>query len=124
VPQPERIAQGLRVGLRDRALEADGVDAVRVQAQLVAAAVRDDLGAVAVEQPAQLGDVELDHLGRGRGRIACPQAFDQRVDRHRRVRAEREDCQQRPLFRGAERDRPAVDGRLDRPEQLKLHAVS
>ena len=117
-PQPERLA---RLLLLDQALEANGVDAFHVELQLITAPVGDDLGAVAVEQPPELGDVELHHLRRGRRRVLAPEPIHQQLDRDGRVGAEREHRQQRALLRRAERDRPAMDCRLDRPEQLKVH---
>jgi hypothetical protein len=55
-PQPQRVA---RRTVRDEALEQRRVDAVWSEAELVAVAARDDLGAVGTgaQRLAQLGDV-------------------------------------------------------------------
>ena len=80
VPQRERLAR--RAALQ-QPLEARRVHLAVGELELVAAAARDDLRAVAVQQRPQVRDVELDHLRRARRRLLAPQALDQRVGRHR-----------------------------------------
>ena len=124
-PKSERLA-GYRLGAcgaLDQALEAPGVDRIRVHTQLVAATVGDDLGVAAREQAPQLRHIELNHLRRRRRRVVAPQPVHQAVDGDRGVRVEGEDGQQGSLLRCAKRDRPSVEGRRDWPEQLHVQAV-
>jgi hypothetical protein len=80
-----------------------------------------DLRVVARQHAPQLRHIQLDHLRRRRRRVLSPQPIDQAIDAHRGVRLQSEHRQQRPLLGRAKRDRPAVERRLDRPEELKIH---
>ena len=111
-PQRERLA---RATLLHQVLEADRVDVVVGQLQLVAAAAGHDSNAVAVEQPAQVRHVELQHLRRARRRLLPPQALDEAIGRHRPARLEREHREHRPLLARAQLDRPVSELHLGRP---------
>ena len=100
--------------LADQPLEAQRVDQVAVDLQLVAAPARDDLGvAAAGEQLAQPPHVVLDHLARARRRLLTPQALDQPVCGDEPVGLEAEHRQDRPLFRTAQRDGALISACLD-----------
>jgi hypothetical protein len=75
---PRQSASASRAALGDQTLEAARVDVVGSDPQLVAAAARDDRRP-ALEQPAQMRDVLLDHLRRRRRRVLTPQPFHQLV---------------------------------------------
>jgi hypothetical protein len=124
-PEGERLGRlpVCAVRVLEEALEAHGVDRVCRDAQLVAPRAGDDLQLGAVEHLAQLRDVELDELGRTRGRVLAPEAFRQPVDRERRVGLQRQHREQRAVLRAAELDEPAVEGRLDRAEETDLRAI-
>ena len=107
MPQGKRLA---RTRLVEQALEAHRVDGVARQLQLVAAAARDDQGAVAVERPPQVRDVELHHLRRAGRRLVAPQPLRETVRRHRPPRLEREHREHRPLLAGAQLDRARPRG--------------
>jgi hypothetical protein len=112
-PQLERVMRGggaVAGGLLDEPLEADRVDGVGADAQLVAAAAGDDLGLGALEQPAQLRDVELHHLHAAGGRVLAPEPLDQLVGRHRGVGPQPQHREHRALLRASERQRAAVAG--------------
>ena len=119
-PQRERFA-GFAVAVADGAGhevgEARHVDRSGLDAQLVAAATRDDR---ARQQLAQLRDVALQHLRRRRRRIFAPQPLDQAIDRHRAVRVERQHRQQRALLGAAQRHGVTVERRLYRREEMDL----
>ena len=126
-PQSERFT---RSAVRDaadalrklnEALEPGGVDRILVDAQLISAPVGQDLCVAIRQQPPQLRDVGLHHLGRGRRRVRPPYRVHQALDRHGRVRAEREHRQYRSLLGGAERNRAPIERRLDRPQQEHIH---
>jgi hypothetical protein len=70
-------------------LEAQRVDRILGQAQLLTAAARHDRPRVAVEQLAQLRHVALDHLRRARRRLLAPETLDQPANGDGRVRAPR-----------------------------------
>ena len=101
----------------EQALELDRVDLTIGQPQLVPPPARDDLRAVAVEQPAQTRDVELNQLGRAGRRALAPESLRQAVGRHGTPDLEREHRQDGALLARAERDRPIIEARLDRPEE-------
>ena len=109
----QRVAGGIRSApLGDQPLERRDVHVGRLDLQQVASAVRGDPDARR-KLLAQLGDVDVEELRRGRrGRLA-PQRIDQLVGIGDLPPPDRQSRQQRPVFRG--RDRRAVD--LDRPEQ-------
>jgi hypothetical protein len=111
-PQCERVTAARLV---DQAFEADRVDVAVRQAQLVAATVGDDLGAVALEDAAQVRHVELHHLRRARRRVLAPQAFGESVDRDRLPDPERQHRQDGALLGRPERNRPAIEVGLDGP---------
>jgi hypothetical protein len=124
-PQRERLARqtvgGVAGGLLDETLEARDVNGVRGDPQLVAAPTGQDLGPVACQQATQLRHVQLHHLRSRRRRGVAPETTHEAVDRDRSVRLQGEHGQHRSLLGGTQRDRPVVDGRLDRPEQPHVH---
>ena len=120
-PQRERVARRAR---GDEALEAADVEVAPVaEAQLVAAPARDDLRAVAGgrERLAEMRDVALDHLRRGRRRRLAPQPVDQLLGRDRRALAEREHRQHRPRLARADRDGLIAVAGLHGSEHSKIH---
>jgi hypothetical protein len=91
LPRPSVLAASRSLG--DKALESQRVHDLAIEAQLIVAAVGDDLNAALSDQQlAQLGDVQLHHLRRAGGLFLAPEALDQPTDRHRAVRVQ---CQQR-----------------------------
>ena len=99
----------------EQALELRRVDVAIGQLQLVAAPMGDDLCAVAVEQPAQVRHVELDHLRRAGRRMLTPEPFGETVGGDRVPDTQRQHRQHRALLRTAERERSAIEDRLDGP---------
>jgi hypothetical protein len=118
-PQRQRLA---RPRALDQTLNAKHVDLAVEQSQLVASVAGDDLRAVAVEQLAQLRDVELDQLGGTGRRSLAPQTLDQAVGRHCAPDLEREHREDRALLARSDRNRPVVEAHLDRPKQEQIHA--
>src|SRR5215211_8993583 len=79
------VAAAIR-GIADQPLEAESIDHLGIEPQLVGATVRHDLrAALAREQLAQLRDVELDVLRGARRLLLTPQTLDHPVHRDRRV---------------------------------------
>ena len=111
-PQRERLA-GTR--LFEQALEPDRVDLAAGQPQLVTAPTGHDNRTVALEQPAQVRDMLLDHLGCAWRRLIAPQALRQALRRDRMAHPQREHRQDGSLLTRTELDWPAVEARLDRP---------
>ena len=91
------------------------------QPELVAATAREDLRHAPAQQLAQLGHVQLHHLGRRRRRALAPQSLTQPIGRHGLVDLQREHRQHGALLWRPERYRPAVKARLDRPEETNVH---
>jgi hypothetical protein len=65
--------------------------------------------------------VELHHLGRARRRPLTPQTVGQAIGRDRATNLQRKHRQDGTLLAGAERDGPAIEARLDRPEEIHVH---
>ena len=122
-PQLERLAWR---AARDQPLESLRVDGIGRDPQLVPAPPRDDRGAALArgQRLAQLGHVYLHQLRRRRRRLLPPETLDQALARDRRARVEGEHRQQCPRLGTAEGDRPPVDGRLQRSQDLDVHLVS
>ena len=97
---PRQSASASRGRVLDQALEADRVHLAVGELQLVAAAAGDDRGAVALEQPAQVRDIELHHLRRAGRRLLAPQSLGETVGRDRAT----------DLAARASRARPAACG--------------
>ena len=97
-------------------------------AQLVAAAVRDDLRAAWSERLAQARDVDVHHLPGARRQIRRPQPLDEAVGTHHPVDLQREHRQDRTLLAAAGGQLDAVHRRPDRPQEvdadLRHHSVS
>ncbi len=117
-PQPERLAPAGRV---EQTLGERGVDVALRQLELVAATARHDARAVARQRPAQVGDVQLDHLRRARGRRLPPQALGQAIGRDGPTDLQREHREHGPLLAGAQRDGAIVEADLDRPQKPHIH---
>ena len=121
-PAPER-ERGLQRRSRprgDEALEPLHVELLGLDAQGVAPAVRDD--AVGAERLAEGVDVHLEGALGARRRVFVPDAVDQAVGEHDRVRVQQEQAQQRTRALAAERYRHAVVAQhFQRPQQPKLH---
>ena len=105
----------------DQPLEPGRIDPIDREPELVAAAAGQDLRRAAAQQLAQLGHVELHHLGRRRRGPLAPQSLTQPIGRHGLVDLQREHRQHGALLRRTERYRPAVKARLDRPEKTDVH---
>jgi hypothetical protein len=132
VPQCQRIEdQGLRRGgvtlepvlrLVDEVLEANGVDRIGLDPQLVAGRPGDDAPALGrSERLAELRDVQLDGVLRRPRRPISPNVLDEPVDRHRLVRVEHEIEQHRTLLGRAQVDGLAVDHDFERSEDAEFH---
>jgi hypothetical protein len=111
-PQRKRLA---RARLLEQALEANRVDIILGNLQLIAAPASHDPSGVAPEQRSQVRDVELHHLRRTRRRLLSPQALDQVVHRHRTAGVERQHCEDGPLLAGAQLHGPIPEANLERP---------
>src|SRR3954451_7002721 len=118
-PERERLAPG---ALRDQACEAQRIDVIGRDHQLVAAAARDDRGAVVGEHLAELRDVLLDHLRRARGRGLPPQALYQPVHRDGVIGIQGEHRQHGALLGRMQHDRAFGDARFDRPKHADVHS--
>ena len=68
------------------------------------------------EHPAEVGDVDLDDVGRGLRRRVAPQLVDEAVDAQRLARVEREQREQRTLARRSQVQRDAVALHRERPQ--------
>jgi hypothetical protein len=129
-PERKRCACGLACpvlgvgarGLDHEPLEPHRVHRLGIDAQLIAPAAGHDLRpGVLDEQLAELGHVELHHLGRARGLVLlAPEPLDQAVDRDGGVGVEGEESQHRTLLRPAEPQRPPAEHGLDRAENANL----
>src|ERR1700681_69855 len=64
--------------------------------------------------------VHLQRLGRGRPRSLSPQLIDQTIARDTLAAAQHQDRKQRPLLRGAERNRPLPLDHLERPQDAEV----
>ena len=117
-----RHAVGLH-GRVDQPLEPGRIDAIDREPELVAAAARQDLPDAPAQQLAQLGHVQLHHLGRRRRGPLAPQSLAELIGRDGLVDPQREHRQHGALLRRSERYRPAVKARLDRPEEMDVHIV-
>ncbi len=108
-------ARRLASGLLDQLLEAQGVDGVRGQAQLVAAPAGEDLRlcAALAEGLAQARDVSLDVLGGARRGVVSPERVDQPIAAERRVRIEREQRDDAALLASPQGKGVPIDKRLD-----------
>ena len=121
--QSRRVAGATAPGLADQPLEAQRVDQLAIDPQLVRAPARHDLrAAVGGDHLAQSQDVVLDHLGRARRRLLAPQPFDQPVGRDEVIGLESEHRQHGALLRAAELERTVVDARFQVSEEPDLHA--
>jgi hypothetical protein len=111
--------------LGDQPLEAADVDQLRIDAQLVAASMRQDRRAAVLRQRvAEPPDVVLDHLAGARGWLIAPQALGQAIRGDRTVRLEPEHREDGALLGAAEHDRPVVDRDLQVPEDADLHEAA
>jgi hypothetical protein len=110
-PERQRLA---RLSL-ERLLEPNRVDGVFRKLQLVAAAPRDDPRPVLPQRPAQVRDVGLHHLRRGRRRLFAPQPLGEAIRRDGLPRLQRQHGEHRPLLAGAELDGPVPEANLERP---------
>ena len=120
-PQRQRVAR------RDSSIsrsKRDRVDFAVSELQLIAAPARNDPGAVAIQRAAQMRDVELDHLLRGRRRPFAPQALGQPIGGDRRPRLQREHREHCPLLAGAQLDRAVLEANLERPQQPQIHGLA
>ena len=97
-------------GLGDQPLEAADVHQLRIDPQLIAASVREDLRAAVIRQCLpQPPHVGLHHLAGAGGRLLAPQTLGQVIRRDRTVGLEPEHRQDGTLLGPAEHDRPIVD---------------
>ena len=119
-PQRQRLA---RSTLGEQPLEAGGVHPVAAELQLVAAPARGDRVVFAVRRHglAQVGHVELHHLGRGGRGLVAPQPVDQPLGRDGRAGIERQQRKQGARLGAAEGHGSFVRAELDGSEKLNLH---
>ena len=110
-------------GRGDQPLEPGRIDAIDREPQLVAATAREDLPRAPAQQLAQLGHVELHHLGSRRRGPLAPQSLAEPIGRDGLVDLQRQHRQHRALLWRTERYRPAVKARLDRPEKTDVHVT-
>ncbi len=128
-PEPERLAEcalGRSRIARPRAQsdprrEADepvDVHALGLDLEDIARGARHD--GLRAERLAKLGDVDLDCVRSGLGRVAGPEALDELIDRDDPSGLEREHGEERAGLLPAERDWVSVRQRLQGPEELEL----
>ncbi len=79
--------------------------------------------AARLESLAQVGDVALQHVGRGLRRRVTPELVDQTVDRHDFVRTQQKQREDRPLLGAAERQERPVGSDLERAQDTKVELV-
>ena len=111
-------ARELDTSVSRKPREALGIDLSGVRREHVAAALRKQHPAA--ERPAKVRHIPLQRLGGARRRPLAPQLIDQPFARHHLAAAQHQDCQQRPLLRAAERNRPLPLDHLDRPQDTEV----
>ena len=115
------VRGGGRARGREEIAEAGEVELVGTDAEDVSGrARREAVGAQVLAQPR---DVHLDGLRRRRRRIVAPQRGLDPVERHRLVRVQQEEREDRALLRASQCDRAAALGDLQRPEESEVHGV-
>ena len=120
-----RRAAPVATRLHHEPLEAAHVDELGIDAQLIAAPMRDDLRrAVGRQHATQPPHIGLQHLRRARRHLLTPQPLDQALRRDRAVRVQHEHRQHRALLRAAERERAIADARFEMAEHTNLHDAS
>ena len=106
-----------------RTSHAARIEPLRLDVQPVAAGCGRDRIAPARERLAQLRQVDVDRLARGRRRRLPPQVVDQALARDELVRVQEQDSRGR-VAPSASRARPVpVLDHLERPEDPKLHGA-
>src|SRR5262245_25052630 len=112
----ERGAAGLR-----EALELEDVDSARVDGEPIAAG--GCLEEAVREQLSELGDVDLERVPGGVGRLLAPERVDQLVAGDDLARAEEEGREQGAALLAADLDRRTLDRGRQRPQQpeMRLH---
>ena len=110
-PERQRLTGG---AAGQQPLEAQRIAVVAPEAQLVAVPARDDrtVATGRGKRLAQLRDVDLQHLRRGRRRLLAPDTVDEPVGRHRLAGVEREQGEERARLAGAEGDLSPPDAGL------------
>ena len=118
-PERERFAQPLRddrgrrsVGLLDELREMVEVELASLDAEQVARRLGFEPLPRRAERLPQLRDAHLQRGRAGGGRLVGPELVEQPVTRDDLVRVQKQQREQRPLTRPAERQRPPVDGDL------------
>jgi hypothetical protein len=103
--------------------EPHRVDDVGFDAQQVARVASEEAVGLAggLERAPHVGDVAVQALGGPRRRVVGPETVDQVRGRHDLVRPHREECEQHPLFRPAQKDRSERAGRFQWAEERELH---
>ncbi len=129
-PQGEGLGEALgrrgRVSLGEglapaaqQLLRAEGVNLLGGDVELVPRRARDQHPRR--QHLPQLGDVDLDHLGRRVRRLLAPEVVDQPRGRHGPPGAEREHGEERPLLAASEGDGVAAVEDLEGPQGPDLH---
>ena len=103
-----------------------GVNAIGIDAQLVAVLARQDepcraVPRLLVEHLAQTGDVDLHRLRCGRGRRLLPELVDQPLGAQALVGVKDKQREQRPLLASAEGDRPVSVKDLECAKDAEVH---
>jgi len=115
-PEGQRLPEA---ALLLQSLEALQIELVGRKAQQVAG--RHGLQALPAEELAELGDVHLQRLGGGLGRLSLPEGVDQAVARDDLVPVEQQDGQQTALLGAPKAHRPRLGVNLERPKDAELH---
>ena len=106
----------------DQPLEAGRVELVGLELEQVPAAAREQhLGALVAERPAQPGHRDVDGVGRAARPRAVEQLLDQPLGADHLVRVHEQEREQRALALATERQRLAIQGSRQRPEDPELH---
>ncbi len=122
----ERVDRGLRVGCALGALvgelETARVDQLLGHLEHVARWPSHDLG-LRAQQPAQPGDLALQHRARVGGQGRAPQLVVQPVRRHDHPPRREQHGQEQPRLRSADRDLLAATPQLDAAEHPEVESV-
>ena len=132
-PQPERLPQqvaGLLGGALaealaaplEQAVEPRQVERARLDAEQIPGQAR--LEHALVEQLAQLRDVDLHGLDRGRRRLLAPEVVDEPRGRHQLVRVQQQHGEHRPLLRPTQRQLTALAADRERPQDPEFHVAN
>ena len=126
-PEPERFPRELGsqammtivrrgAGCRKEARRLEHVEESAAELESVAGAAPSDGRLMRLEKRAKTGDVTLDRVSGGSGRVLTPDVVDQPLDRNDFVRMQEQHGEHDALLRASERHRDPVDADLEWPE--------